>query len=168
METGKCALPAVLSVLLLLLVALAFIAACSRSPSGAPTGFSPASKVVRIDDRIARCNTIHSLSLPAAVLGRYGIAADADTAVISCSLQRIENGVPVNMPALLSGTVTLLTGKTVPIDFQETRDHDAISYVAVFDLTARSRIDFDVHLTDVLTGARHHLELRQAALPGRL
>jgi hypothetical protein len=60
---------------------------CSDDPQRAPAGFSPARALVRQQGRIARCNTVHSLTLPADVMHHYGLRADEDTGVISCTLQ---------------------------------------------------------------------------------
>lgn len=123
---------------------------------------------MHVGDRIARCNTVHSLTAPRTVLERYGLTGDYETGILTCSLQMTRGDVPENVPAQISGTATSLTGKTQRIDFKEVLEREAVTYVGTFSLAERSRIDFSVWLYDPLTGERYHVELRQAALPERL
>jgi hypothetical protein len=141
---------------------------CGEGAQRSPAGFSPARAVIREDGRIARCNTVHSLTLPESVIGRYGLHAGDDTGVISCSLQLLSNGTPVNTRTLISGAARTLTGNTERLGFKEVLDQGAVTYVATFPLTAASRIDFDVSMYDPTTGRRHEVELQQTGLPGRL
>lgn len=145
------------------------LAGCGDSTQRSPAGFAPARAIFRDQGRIARCNTVHSLTLlPLGVIRRYGLHADDETGVISCSLQLLSNGMPVNTPALVSGSAKTLTGNMERLGFKEVLDQGAVTYVATFPLTAASRIDFDVDMYDPITGRRHEVELRQVGLPGRL
>lgn len=143
------------------------VAACGDGGERAPAGFAPARAIVRAHGRIARCNTVHSLTLPWAVISRYGLHADDETGIISCSLQVHTSGLPMNTRALIAGTATTLTGSTERLGFEEVLDQGVVSYVATFPLSATSRIDFDVHLYDPITGRRYDVQFRQSALPGR-
>jgi hypothetical protein len=111
---------------------------------------------------------VHSLTLPGAVISRYGMHADDETGVISCSLQLLSNGMPVNTRALISGVARTLTGNAQRLAFKEVLDKGAVTYVATFALTAASRIDFAVDMYDPITGRRYEVELQQTGLPGRL
>lgn len=133
----------------------------------APTGFAPSSETVRSNERIARCNTVHSLTLPTSIVERYGVQANEDTAVISCSLQEDTGGPPRNIAAQVSGTVTTLTGQASPIDFKEILDDGAVSYLGTFSIKARSALDFEISLTDPSTGKTYPVGLKQSELPGR-
>jgi hypothetical protein len=150
-----------------LLCTTVILAGCGDSAQRSPPGFAPARAIVRDHGRIARCNTVHSLTLPGGVIRRYGLHADDETGVISCSLQLSSNGMPVNARALVSGIARTLTGNTERLGFKEVLDKGAVTYVATFPLTAASRIDFDVDMYDPITGRRHEIELRQVGLPGR-
>lgn len=142
------------------------VAGCGPEQERKPAAFEPTRVQVNADDHIARCNTVHSLTLPQAVLRSYGFEADADRAILSCSLQ-VTDDVPVNIPARISGTATALTGATSQLEFKEILEEGAVSYVAAVDLAAKSAIRFDVSMTDLQTGARYNIELRQVELPGR-
>lgn len=144
------------------------LAGCGERGQPSPAGFSPARAVVREQGRIARCNTVHSLTLPASVMSRYGLHAGDDTGVISCSLQLLSNGMPVNTRALISGISRTLTGNAERLGFKEVLDEGAVTYVATFPLTAASRIDFEVDMYDPITGKRYEVRLQQTGLPGRL
>jgi hypothetical protein len=133
-----------------------------------PRGFESSSGIVRDQGHLARCNTVHSLTLPREIQQRYRVKAHDDTAVISCSLQVESVGSPTNVAARVSGTQTLLTGRTTPLDFKEILDEDAVSYVATFSIAAKLAIDFNVTLTDLQSGATYRVKLRQSDLPGRL
>jgi hypothetical protein len=147
--------------------ALLWVAAgCGPEPERKPPGFEPTGVQERYGGHIARCNTVHSLTLPQSVLREYGVAADVNTAVLSCSLQ-VGEGVPVNVPAQILGTVTTLTGRTSELDFTEILEGNAVSYFTPFDLSAKSEMHFEVSMTDVETGGRYDVELRQVELPGR-
>jgi hypothetical protein len=100
------------------------------------------------------------------VLRRYDLVADENTAVLSCSLQMI-NESPGNIPARISGTATSLVGTTTPLDFREILEEQAVSYVTTFDLTARSEVRFDIQMVDEQTGKRYAVEFSQVELPGR-
>jgi hypothetical protein len=140
----------------------------SRDSGGSkPAGFAPTRAVVSERGRIARCNTVHSLTLPWTVIRRYGLHADEATGVISCSLQLHSNGMPVNTRALISGTARTLTGDVERLGFKQVLDQGSVTYVATFPLAATSRIDFDVDMYDPLTGHRYEVQFRQSALPGR-
>jgi len=142
------------------------LASCSREGERSPAGFEPTRAERRFDGHVARCNTVHSLTLPQAVLDRYELAAGEDTAVLSCSLQVI-NGSPHNIPARISGTATTLVGTTTPLHFGEILEEQAVSYVTTFNLTAHSEIRFDIVMVDEQTGARYAVEFSQVELPGR-
>ena len=144
------------------------LAGCDERGQPSPAGFSPARAVIREQGRIARCNTVHSLTLPASIMSRYGLHAGDETGVISCSLQLLTNGMPVNTRALISGFAKTLTGNTERLGFKEVLDKGAVTYVATFPLTAASRIDFEVDMYDPVTGRRYEVELQQTGLPGRL
>jgi Domain of unknown function (DUF4426) len=150
-----------------------FLCACDgKNPEGlappnAPTGFSPAASVEKADDRIARCNTVHSLTLPTRVIERYDMSAADDVAVLSCSLQIEAGGAPQNIPADVTGTATLLTGRVSQLEFKEILDERAVAYIAPFSIDAISAIDFHVRLTDRQTGRAHEVRFRQSELPGR-
>jgi len=148
--------------------AMAVLSGCDHDARRSPAGFSPAHAMVRAHGRIARCNTVHSLTLPSAVIQRYGLHAADETGIISCSLQLVTDDVPANTRALISGIARTLTGNAERLSFKEVLDQGAVSYVATFPLTAASRIDFDVEMYDPITGRRYEVELRQSALPGRL
>lgn len=150
-----------------LLSATVTVVGCGDGAQRAPAGFSPERAIVRDQGRIARCNTVHSLTLPAAVLRRYGLNAGDETGVISCSLQLLSNGNPVNIRASISGVGRTLTGNARRLGFKEVLDQGAVTYVASFPMTAASRIDFDVDMYDPITGRRYEIGLRQAGLPGR-
>ena len=139
-------------------------AGCSREAG--PAAFEPTQVKLRFDERIARCNTVHSLTLPQAVLRRYDLVADEDTAELSCSLQ-MADGTPGNVPARIAGTATSLVGTTTPLDFKEILEERAVSYVTTFDLTARSEVRFDIQITDEQTGKDYAIEFSQVELPGR-
>lgn len=154
-------------------VACGALSACGvESPNAAgvpdkPHGFEPASVVVREDSRVARCNTVHSLTLPAQIRERYSVPADESTAVISCSLQS-EDGTPPNIASRASGTQTVLTGRTSPLQFREAVNEGVTVHMATFAIDAKSEIEFDVELRDERTGKSYVVELRQSELPGRL
>jgi hypothetical protein len=131
-----------------------------------PRGFEPASAVARGPDRVARCNTVHSLTLPASIRQRYGVQPDEGTALISCSLQ-LESGAPPNIASRVSGTQTLLTGRTTPLEFEQAANEGVTVHMAPFSLEGKSAIDFEVQLTDEQTGRTYTVELRQSELPGR-
>jgi hypothetical protein len=139
---------------------------CSREKESSPAGFEPTRAESRSDGRIARCNTVHSLTLPQEVLHRYDLVAGENTAVLSCSLQMID-GSPDNIPARISGTATTLLGTTTPLNFKEILEERAVSYVTTFDLTARSEIRFDIQMVDEQTGRSYAVEFSQVELPGR-
>jgi hypothetical protein len=141
------------------------VVGCSREEYRTPAGFEPTRVEVRSEERVARCNTVHSLTLPEAVLRRYGLASGEDTAVLSCSLQTTDQP-PDNIPARVSGTATSLVGTSVPLDFKEILEGEAVSYVTTFDLTARSEIRFDLSIIDEQTGRNHAIEFSQVELPG--
>jgi hypothetical protein len=109
---------------------------------------------------------VHSLTLSDAVVRRYDFVAGQDTAILTCSLQTT-NGSLSNVPARISGTATTLIGTTTPLDFEEILEGRAVSYVATFDLAARSEIRFDISIIDEQTGRNNRIEFRQVELPGR-
>ena len=98
---------------------------------------------------------------------RYATGADEDLAILSCSLQVDEGGTLRNIPAEISGTATLLTGRTTQLQFKEILDQGAISYISPFSIEATSAIDFNVKLVDRQTGKTHEVRVRQSDLPGR-
>lgn len=152
-------------------VALAHLlcAACSkedRDPRGlaaphAPQGFAPAAAIVRADERTARCNTVHSLTLPNSIVHRYSIAANDGTAVISCSLQADAAGESVNVPARVRGIQTSLDGVSKPLDFDEILDDRAVSYLSTFSIDENSWVEFEVSLIDEATSREYLVGLRQ-------
>jgi hypothetical protein len=131
-----------------------------------PAKFEAAKAQVSLGARIARCNTVHSETLPEEVVRRYNLSVGEDLAFISCSLQ-IAADPPSNIPARVSGIQTALTGATASLDFKEILEEGAVSYIAPFDLTAASEIRFDVLLVDVDTQAKYELNLRQDEVSGR-
>lgn len=146
---------------------VAALSACD-SRDRAPPGFSPTRETLREAGHIARCNTVHSLTLPVSVMHRYGIEPDRNKAVLSCSLQVVTDGAPANVAAQVEGTATVLTGRTTAIEFQEILETGAISYLGAFTLAGKSRIAFNVRMTDLRTGQMFTLDFEQADLPGRL
>lgn len=171
MATAKCTTSKLLTVSSFVLL----IVGCSRedsAPAGlaaphAPAGFAPASETVRENARIARCNTVHSLTLPTSIVERYGVQANDETGVISCSLQVDHGGPPTNVAAQISGTVTTLTGQVSPVEFKEILEEGAVSYVGTFSIEAASSLDFEVSLIDSATGTAYRVALQQSDLPGR-
>jgi Domain of unknown function (DUF4426) len=151
-----------------LLLAMSFAAAVAAcAPPHVPPGFGPAGAESREGRHIARCNTVHSLTLPKQIIQRYGLEANENTAIISCELQLQDAGPPRNVPARISGTQTLLTGRTTPLEFKEIEDEGSVSYLAPFSIAAKLAIEFDVALTDTRTGETYRVKLRQSELPGR-
>lgn len=140
--------------------------ACAPESTRKPAAFEPVREQLLSGDRIARCNTVHSLTLPPEILQRYELSAGEDLAFISCSLQ-IATQPPSNIPARVSGTQTALTGSSEELQFKEVLDRNAVSYIAPFDLTATSELRFDVQLADPDTNAVFDVQLRQAELSGR-
>lgn len=141
--------------------------ACSPDSARKPAAFEPVRVQVSSGDRIARCNTVHSQTLPAEVVRRYELSTGEDLAFISCSLQ-IASEPPSNIPAKVSGIRSALTGATATLDFKEILQGDAVSYIAPFDLTAASEMRFDVLLVDPETQAKYEVELRQEDVSGRV
>lgn len=80
----------------ILLTAMLAIVGCSQSDER--SAFEPARTHVMLGDRIARCNTVHSLTLPQEVVQRYELSTGEDLAFISCSLQMATDP-PSNIPA---------------------------------------------------------------------
>jgi hypothetical protein len=72
-RVGSCSLRSARTVLLC--VATVSLVACGDGAGRAAAGFSPARAIVREQGRIARCNTVHSQTLAAAVMRRYGLNA---------------------------------------------------------------------------------------------
>lgn len=145
-------------------ILFAFLAALLGSACDSEYGvdaFAPTQEVVRADERIARCNTVHSLRLPQAIRDRYDFPADENTAVISCSLQIVVDGVTQNLPAEVSGTATTLTGNLKPLGFREVVTEDALSYVATFALEAKHEVRFDLEIADEQTGTRYEMRFVQ-------
>lgn len=123
--------------------------------------FAPTREIVRADDRIARCNTVHSLRLPEETRSRYGFPADENTGVISCSLQIVKDAITQNLSAEVSGTGTTLTGNLKPLGFREAVTDDALAYIATFSLEAKHEIRFDVAIVDEQTGKRYDVRFVQ-------
>lgn len=142
------------------------MAACAPDDARKPAAFEPVRAQVSLGERIARCNTVHSQTLPEEVVRRYNLSVGEDLAFISCSLQT-QTEPPSNMPARVSGIQTALTGATASLDFKEILEGGAVSYIAPFDLTAASEIRFDVLLVDVDTRAKYEVSLRQEEVSGR-
>ena len=147
------------------LAAALCITGCSQD--GRPPAFEPVRTHVASGDRIARCNTVHSLTVPQEVIRRYELSTSEDLAFISCSLQMATDP-PSNIPAKVIGVREDLTGTRASLEFEEILQGDAISYVAPFDLTAKSELRFEVVLVDPLTEAKYELTLRQEDLSGRV
>jgi hypothetical protein len=82
-------------------------------------------------------------------------------------LQIDEGGTLRNIPADISGTATLLTGRATPLDFKEILDEGAVSYISPFSIEATSAVDFNIKLTDRQTGKTYDVQFRQSELPGR-
>lgn len=147
-----------------------FLAACgpnnpgTTTPIGAPSSFAPVQKVVRGDGRIARCNTVHSSTLPAQMIERLNLDVGPDTAVISCALQATENGVIRVLPAQVRGTATALSGNIRELNFHEVTEQETVAYVASFTIDARVGIRFDVTIVDPQTGASYAVEFEQTKL----
>ena len=141
-------------------------AACSPESARKPAAFEPVRTQLVLGDRIARCNTVHSLTLPGEIVRRYELSAGEDLAFISCSLQRATDP-PTNIPARISGRRTALTGATASLEFKEILDGGAVSYIAPFDLTAASEMRFDVLLVDPENQAEYNVQLRQDEVSGR-
>ena len=147
-----------------------FLAACgpdssgTNAPIGAPSSFAPAQKVVRTDNRTARCNTVHSFTLPAQTIEKLNLSVGPDTAVISCALQATENGVVRVLPARVQGTATALSGNVRELDFREVVEQETLSYVASFTIDARVGVRFDVTILDPQTGAAYAVDFEQTKL----
>ena len=152
----------------LFLTTVVSLSACERSDPGAaigvPASFAPTSKVVQANGRTARCNTVHSLTLPAPMVEKLNLNVDADTAVISCSLQVIEDGVAANLPARVHGTATALSGNIAPIEFKEIVEAEALSYVGTFSIAGKAGVRFDVTIVDPQTAARYELDFEQTRI----
>ena len=166
------AIPVKAAVMACMLTSLLACSSDEGQPAGlaaphAPVGFSPTSATVRENERIARCNTVHSLTLPNAIVERYNVNAQDETGVISCSLQSSAAEPPTNLPAQVTGTVTTLTGRSAPVEFKEILDEGAVSYLGTFSIDAKSALDFEVQLTDPQSGQTIRVDLRQNELPGR-
>ena len=144
-----------------------FLAGCD-SPDRAPAGFSPAQVTVREHDHIARCNTVHSLTVPASLSHRYGIAPDENTAVITCALQVATGAAPANVAAQVQGSATAQAGRATSVEFKKVVGPSVILYLGSFALTDSPAIELNVRLTDLRTGAAFDLQLAQAGLPGRM
>lgn len=140
--------------------------ACAPESTRKPAAFEAVREQLVAGDRIARCNTVHSLTLPAEIVQRYELSTGEDLAFISCSLQ-VATDPPSNIPARVSGTQTALTGTSEALQFKEVLEGNAVSYIAPFDLTATSELRFDVQLADPDTHAEFDVQLRQADLSGR-
>lgn len=123
--------------------------------------FNSTQEVIRTEDRVVRCNTVHSLRLPEETRDRYGFPANENTAVISCSLQLVLEGVTQNLPAEVSGTATTLTGNLKPLGFREVVTDDALSYIATFALEAKHEVRFDVKVVDRQTGRDYYVRFAQ-------
>ena len=107
-------------------------------PIGMPASFSPAGKVVRANGRVPRCNTVHYMTLPRRVVDRLNLTVDPETAVISCSLQVVENGRVLNLRARVLGTVTTVSGNIAEVDFKRSFEEETVSYVGQFTTDGKS------------------------------
>jgi hypothetical protein len=153
---------------MILCCCMPLLGACNKNGNEIkPPGFSPTRAQVVTDDRIARCNTVHSQTLPQAVRNRYGIEPSDDTAVIACSLQ-IRQAVPANIAAQVKGTQHALSGLPIEIQFKEILEDGAVSYLSTFDIGAKTEVRFQIVMTDPQTGKTYDIELRQENLPGRV
>lgn len=139
---------------------------CQKNAERKPAKFEPQRTQKEAQNRIARCNTVHTLTLPATVLDRYGIPAGDDTAVLSCSLQ-VATEPPTNIPARISAEIQSLSGPSEPLTFKQILDQGAVSYVAPFSIAGRLKINFSIQIVDPQSDQRFELHLTQAALPGR-
>lgn len=155
---------------LLVLSGVAMLGGCERSDTeqgraiGMPASFSPAEQVVRMEDRIARCNTVHSFTLPSRVADRLDLSVGPNTAVVSCALQANRDGAVTNLPAQVHGTATALSGNISELDFREVLEEETLSYVAAFNIDARAGVRFDVTILDPQTGRRHDLHFEQTQI----
>lgn len=155
---------------LLLAGVVLLLAACERgdpeseTPIGVPASFAPTEEVVQANGRTARCNTVHSLTLPQRMIDRLNLAVGADTAVISCSLQAVEDGIVVNLPVHVSGTVTTLAGNIADIDFTQVVEEETVSYVGQFAIDGKAGVRFDVTMVEPRTGARYQLDFEQTRI----
>ena len=149
-------------------IVMLVVSACSPEGSRKPAAFEPVTAQVSLGERIARCNTVHSLTLPHEVVARYSLSTGEDLAFISCSLQTTATEPPSNIPARVSGLRSALTGATASLEFKEILEGDAVSYIAPFDLTAASELRFDVLLMDADTQAKYEVNLRQKDVSGRV
>lgn len=153
-----------------LAVSVSLLAACgqgdpgTQAPIGAPASFAPAEQVVRDEGRIARCNTVHSFSLPTRMVEKLNVNAGPETAVISCVLQAVENGAVRVLPAQVRGTATALSGSSRQLEFHEVLEEDTRSYVASFTIDARVGIRFDVSILDPQTGVTYEVAFEQTRL----
>lgn len=137
------------------------------SPDRAPAGFAPAQAAVREDSHIARCNTVHSLSVPASLIHGYGITPDENTVVITCALQVMDDIGPAYIAAQVEGWARAAAGRVIPVDFKAFVDPGAISYLASFSLADQPAVELRVKLTDLRSGAAFDVMLEQAGLAER-
>lgn len=154
----------------LLITSAVLLIGCGRgdpggdAPMGMPASFAPTSEVVQANGRTAQCNTVHSLTLPEQMIEKLSVNVDPDTAVISCSLQVIDDGVLINLPAEVRGTATALSGNIAQIEFKEVVEEEALSYVGTFSIAGKAGVRFDVTLLDPQTGARYDIDFEQTRI----
>lgn len=129
--------------------------------SEVPANFSPAFATANADGRTARCNTAHSLALPAEILARLDVRADSRTAVIVCSLQRMRGGEPVNLPARVFGAATATRHGISRIDFKEFGGNGLMSYAGSF-LFHGEQVGFRVTVIDPADEQRFRITFVQS------
>ena len=145
--------PKLLAALLTIALPLALSGCAKGEAPRAADIIAPAQAFTDFDDLRVHYNVMPTLTLPEAMAREYGVAKDADTALVFVALRRLVNGQEQAARGEVAGQALDLQGKRQQLRFASVRIGEYTDHIGTIQVGARDSYRFEL---DVRAEGRTH------------
>ena len=135
----------------ILIAASCFLAlgGCGGNDAPTPAASVPATQqetVSRIGDITIRATALQTSALAPEVATQYGIGRDERTVMLLVGVRQGSDARETALPAVITATVTNLSGQRQPVVLRELRSGDLLDYVGTVETSLPDTLRFDISI----------------------